>query len=938
MATKKTLDQVVGVDYLDILQQCEKVAKVQSINLSVEQRLSTGLLCLDGILGGGITAGMYTFFGPEQSAKTTAAVTLMGASVGQEVGQCILWDAENSTGSSMDYVSNIFKTLNVKANAETIFGVKKDGKWLVKPLVYYRDEGEAETFFNFVAALLRRLPDKRYEDGNWWYIYPRTKENISGLKDIADATKSRQNDAIYVKAESGSLQAIIVVDSYPGLMPASMDEDDPSGAIAQKARAMSSGIDRVKGRLRSKRVALVGINQLRMNPMDKYNPEYEPAGQALKYFCFAGSTLLNTDKGLLTAEEYYFQPTKKLLGESGLERPTVFDKQGYSQLLTLHTARGHTMSGKPDHHVRVLSPLSMETSFRSLLSLKELCKGRPYIAIKVGGAPKKEFSARLDFISTLASSKFYPEGPSASLVLPSSITPDLSWILGVLVGDGHVRNGMVTLSVSKKGVAEHYTKLMWDVFKLVPHRNNRSLDVHSVLLMEFLTYLGAGSKSSWQKTVPWSVRMSGRSCWLAFLAGLFDSDFSAAKATISYSAASATLVDQVRVMTLGLGYPNCNGNLQDTWWAHGANSRLEFNREELTEAQVAKKHQTRYPSLVWYGDSARDLLAELRPFISNVKRYERFDEVTRETHRRSPAWRTLPIQEFTETTRHKGNDVRRALKLYTEVTNKSSNNIDCWDDSWLPSAYAKAQELRTEHERNKVTRGLDKVAAIIKFSKDNQIFWDAPKYVTCSKERSMTYDGNMPVTHTIVTSGIVSHNSDCRLRFMPLALSGVPFHPKGAMGKNGYADSRVEEEKSVDGEGVDRYRYIRVRSIKNKLSLPNRETWLRIWIEDSNGNAQGYDPVWDTFYALFLTGQVTGKRSAITLCPHGREPFKKTLNWNQFKQLIIGTKEQKAETWQYLGSSKVVDLRTYVRKQLLSEKYETLYIEWRNSSAKALED
>lgn len=464
MATKKTLDQVAGVDYLDILQQCEKVAKVQSINLSVEQRLSTGLLCLDGILGGGITAGMYTFFGPEQSAKTTAAVTLMGASVGQDVGQCILWDAENSTGSSMDYVSNIFNTLNVKAKAETIFGVKKDGKWVIRPLVYYRDEGEAETFFNFVAALLRRLPDKRYEDGDWWYIYPRTKENISGLKDVADASKSRQNDAIYVKAESGSLQAIIVVDSYPGLMPASMDEDDPSGSIAQKARAMSSGIDRVKGRLRSKRVALVGINQLRTNPLDRYNPEYEPAGQALKYF------------------------------------------------------------------------------------------------------------------------------------------------------------------------------------------------------------------------------------------------------------------------------------------------------------------------------------------------------------------------------------------------------------------------------------------------------------------------------------------SDCRLRFMPLALSGVPFHPKGAMGKNGYTDSRVEEEKSVDGEGVDRYRYIRVRSIKNKLSLPNRETWLRIWIEDSNGNAQGYDPVWDTFYALFLTGQVTGKRSAITLAPHGREPFKKTINWNQFKQLIIGTKEQKAEVWQHLGSSKVVDLRTYVRKQLLSEKYEALYVEWRNSSAKALED
>jgi RecA/RadA recombinase len=265
-------------DYLDVLSKCEKVAKVQSLTLSTEDRLSTGLLGLDGILGGGITAGMYTFFGPEQSAKTTAAITIAGASIHQDVGLRILWDAENSSGSSTDYISNIFNTLKVKTDVESVFGVKKDGKYFVKPQIYYRDEGEAEKYFDYLAALLRRLPNKRYEDKRWWFVYPRDKEHLAQFGSVMDKKMSSMNDAIYIPAKNGALQGLIVVDSYPSLVPSEADEDDASGALALQARTFSQGLQRIKGKLRAKRFAIVGINQLRTAPMVRFGSPMSASG------------------------------------------------------------------------------------------------------------------------------------------------------------------------------------------------------------------------------------------------------------------------------------------------------------------------------------------------------------------------------------------------------------------------------------------------------------------------------------------------------------------------------------------------------------------------------------------------------------------------------------------------------------------------------------
>lgn len=272
------------VDMNAILSDLERVVKIQSITIGEENRCSTGSICMDIVMGGGVTSGMYTVSGPEQSAKTTLALTMLASSVSQDVGLRVLWDAENSSGSSMDYVENVFGTQGVKADMETLFGVRKKGKYISTPMIYYRDEGEMETFYNWMSGMLRRLPDKRFEAEKWWYVYEPTPENKAKYKGRYDRNLSSVNNGLYIPAKNGSLQAMVLVDSYPSLLPTSMDEDDPKAGMALQAREFSKNIPRVKGKLRAKRVALIGINQLRIAPAQMFkDPNYEPGGEALKF-------------------------------------------------------------------------------------------------------------------------------------------------------------------------------------------------------------------------------------------------------------------------------------------------------------------------------------------------------------------------------------------------------------------------------------------------------------------------------------------------------------------------------------------------------------------------------------------------------------------------------------------------------------------------------
>lgn len=193
------------------------------------------------------------------------------------------------------YVENIiYRILGKRMKVEEVFGIRDEdtGKYIVKPIIRYRTGDTAEQFFDWLSQILRKLPDKKKIGNNWYYIYRSKDKDGKVDKAVAKQVEGKYDIAYFKKtglyripAPDGTLQAIILLDSYPAMLPEVLDVDDPNDALAAQARMFSTQLRRVKGRMKSKRVAVIGINILREVPMAMYGPsERETCGTALKQY------------------------------------------------------------------------------------------------------------------------------------------------------------------------------------------------------------------------------------------------------------------------------------------------------------------------------------------------------------------------------------------------------------------------------------------------------------------------------------------------------------------------------------------------------------------------------------------------------------------------------------------------------------------------------
>lgn len=281
----------VDFDYLGMFNESlDDISKRQGVDsdvMDIFKPLSTGLLMLD-LITGGIKPAMYTSAGWEQGGKTTGALALMAAAVKQKVPLIAFWDYEGSTKNSLDYLANVLRTMGVKIPPKDLFGRKDKatGKWLVQPTVRYVAETRGEKFFDWFAAVLRNMPDKKFVADQWWLVFDEdNKVHKAKVGDKADASmKKKYGKGLWVPAPDGGLQGLVLCDSYPAMNPESNDDEEANNALGVHARFFAKHLPRIKGKLAQKMVALVGVNQLREIPMAMYGPkEKEACGQALRF-------------------------------------------------------------------------------------------------------------------------------------------------------------------------------------------------------------------------------------------------------------------------------------------------------------------------------------------------------------------------------------------------------------------------------------------------------------------------------------------------------------------------------------------------------------------------------------------------------------------------------------------------------------------------------
>lgn len=289
------------------------------------QPLSTGLLMLDLLYGGGIRPAMYTHAGDEQTAKTTLALMVMVNAVNKNVPLIAFWDYEGSTKNSKPYLASILKSMGAKVGIRDVFG-KKDketGKWVVHPVVQYYPETVGEKFFDWMASIQKQYPDKRMVAGKWWLIYEDNKANKAMIGDAHDPKMAKKyGKGLWVEAPDGNLQGVIIVDSYPAMNPDSNDDEEADNSLGVHARFFAKHLPRIKGRMGKKMISLIGMNQLSDIPMAMYGPkQQESCGKKLRYY--SDVRIWNTKRG------------------SGMPFNAVFDKEEGVEIEKSVTGKGN---------------------------------------------------------------------------------------------------------------------------------------------------------------------------------------------------------------------------------------------------------------------------------------------------------------------------------------------------------------------------------------------------------------------------------------------------------------------------------------------------------------------------------------------------------------------------------------------------------------------
>jgi RecA/RadA recombinase/intein/homing endonuclease len=904
-----------------VLDGVEKSEALHS-GFSSAKRLSFGLLTTDLISGGGITPGMYSISGMEASAKSTQAQTILGSALNANIPIILYFDAENAVDPN--YTGKI---LRVKRLRPDVFGQfdSKTQTWIVAPRARYYDTSVLEKVYRTMQHTLNSLPDKIYREDlkKWFLVFRNKKDHIAAKNAMGldhDKGMFTKTGRYWCPIDDENYQALFVIDSYPALLAEDVDEEEKEGnALALEAQGFAKWIKRVKGKLRQKAAIIIGVNQIREKPMVQHgSPIYEPGGNALKFYCMTGDTCLFTDKGMLTAEEMYYNPTKKVLGQSKLENLENFSYQGHSQIISVTTKFGYQVKGKPGHRVLALKSGNTVPKFEELSKLYSGKNGY-YLPVKVGAGiwPSKNPNFGYKSLPSVIGDKVSQLRNIESWQLPSTMDTNLAKVLGYLIGDGHVKGGTIFFSSIEEESRQAFVLAFSKAFSIKKSKlnkycvSNKGVCVSNIEIGAFLTYLGCGEKSSWQKNVPWAIRTSIRDCQTAFLQTLFDSDGSASLdgKSIAYSSVSKSLIQQVQLMLLNLGII-CRVNYHDNWYAHGYD-KGGLDHPKNNGLTIYGEMVSKFFDVCGFCLTRKNIISKEREKVNNKGNslIDVFPKVA--------FWR-----EHDETISKR---LENIITVCIEAQRSKNWRYSDFIGPWYKRVLDEISNLRTEQEREKCLRQLENFESLVKYTLSNDIYWVLIDKVSTLNERAATYDGTAIETHTILTNGIVSHNSDVRFQ---MAHRVVPDHLGFPRKKD---NSSVCEEPSVqiDG-GTDEYAFKHIKNTKNKFGTPFLDGWTRVWIKDARGQGRGFDPVFDTFYYLKTTGQLSGSfKRGLKIEHPAFLKIKGMIAWYAFKALILAEvdKDKELEKWALaeIGLKQTVKLREFCFKQVASGEGTKLY-------------
>ncbi|MFW9905629.1 MAG: DNA mismatch repair protein MutS [Candidatus Thorarchaeota archaeon] len=268
--------------------------------------------------------------------------------------------------------------------------------------------------------------------------------------------------------------------------------------------------------------------------------------------CVNPSTLIFTDKGILPIG--FFKPNKiaketfdnleiEVVGINGRTKTSHFYYDGYQTTIRIKTRRGYTIEGTKNHPILIRTSEGREIWKKLSEIQKEDCLIINRKNDLWGTATRIEYTPPSYYRNVLT----YP--------LPTELTEDLSYLLGILIGDGTLTyQKSFRFSTGDDFLASEFIRINQYLFnyQVTMKKDQKDFSVTSWYLRDFLKHLGLKYKKAHDKEIPECILKSPKSIIKAFFQGLFDTDGTAGNryGNVTLSTTSSKLASQVHIILL----------------------------------------------------------------------------------------------------------------------------------------------------------------------------------------------------------------------------------------------------------------------------------------------------------------------------------------------------------------------------------------------------
>ena len=281
-------------------------------------------------------------------------------------------------------------------------------------------------------------------------------------------------------------------------------------------------------------------------------------GEIAQGGCLIPETLVFTNSGLLRLDEIvnaeasgWQEHSLSVPTDEGIRKSPRGYNNGVADVFRLHTRQGLSMTGTPNHKVKVMTETGPQWK-----EIQYLTKG-DWILVRLGEHAGKMRALRKP--SKKHGNQVMPQ-------FPTILDEEFAFFLGCLAGDGFIARGeddqRVGVSVAHTSyLMEEMPVLMQRLFQVNVHRMQKPNDASVTFVMdnraikEYLIMNGLGKRTSRDVSVPRLIRQSPQNIVGAYLRGLFEADGTLIHGYPSLNTSSVGLAREVSTLLIGLGCP-----------------------------------------------------------------------------------------------------------------------------------------------------------------------------------------------------------------------------------------------------------------------------------------------------------------------------------------------------------------------------------------------